>query len=419
MRGAVGSTLVLLALLPAGLASAGPFGGFSRDGSRYLVDEARVCAPVAAARGLPRCEKKSADQVAQLGFGKGAVQRGAGATVAVQATGTRLVVRSADGKTVRAQWDAGDPIGAVSAVYLSDGGKLVAIEYAARIAGRSAPQVVVLALSPAPAASGAAPTPPTRTAPTPPTRTAPTRSPPGTPTPPGAPATPTAAAPVPDDPRVTARVAAGDKELARKKWKKAEAEYRAALAAGDHPAARYGLAAALVGQSRAADAVAELTALSRSTHPQAPRWLVEARLGTQFTRLRGEAGFRRAVGIDPDPAHQPSAYERLLGLGGHWEQTGTAGTACQQPTVDLRLDRKSQKFQLVIRNRCQGEDETTRLSGTWTAEATAILRLRFPNADGPEEGLSCQLDAAPDRSGEDRLSCTLEELTFAMRVVRR
>lgn len=114
------SSLVVLGLFPASLAVAGPFGGFSRDGSRYLADQVRVCAPVTGGRGAPRCEKKNADEVARLDFRKGALQRGAGAQVAVRASGTRLTVRSADGKTVRADWDAGDPVAAVRAVYLSD-----------------------------------------------------------------------------------------------------------------------------------------------------------------------------------------------------------------------------------------------------------------------------------------------------------
>jgi hypothetical protein len=87
--------------------------------------------------------------------------------------------------------------------------------------------------------------------------------------------------------------------------------------------------------------------------------------------------------------------------------------------VNLDLDRKSDRFKLTIRTRCQGEDETTRLAGTWRAEGVAALRLSFPNVDGPEEQLQCQLAAASDRSGEDTLSCTLEELQMKLRVVRR
>ncbi len=401
MRRSLSSLVGILWLAPA-VAAAGPFGGFSRDGSRYLADTSRVCQPVAARQGMPRCEKKSADEVARLGFRKGAAQRGAGAAVQVQASGTRLVVRSGDGKAVRAEWDSGDPVGSVGAVYLSEGGKLVAIEYEARLAGRSQPQVVVLRL--AAGATGA------------PAQPAPGQKPGQTP--PGQPATgqTPATAPPADDPKVTAQVRAADKLLGGKKWKKAEEAYRAVLAAGDHPAARYGLAGALAGQNRSADAVAELVALGRSTHPQAARWRVEARLGSHFTRLQNDPAFRRAVGIDRDPARSPSAYERLVGFGGHWEQTGAA---CQDPTVNLNLDRKSDKFQLSIRNRCQGDDETTRLAGTWRAEGAAALRLSFPNLDGPEEKLQCQLAAASDRSGEDTLSCTLEELQFKMRVVRR
>jgi hypothetical protein len=405
MRLLVASVLVCLA--PT-VAAAGPFGGFSRDGSRYLVDETRVCQPVAGSRGAPSCEKKSADEIARLGFRKGTAQAGPGAAVMAQATGTRLIVKNGKTRAVRAEWDSGNPLGAVTSVYLSENGKLVAIEYEARMSGRSSSQVVVLTLSGEPAA------PATPGAPTAPT--APTAPATGAPTPPAPQGQNPGSAPA-DPPALTAELRAADRELARKKWKKAEEAYRQVLAgASGHPAALYGLAAALAGQNRAADAIAQLTTLAASAHPQAPRWLVEARLGPHFAKLQSEAGFRRAVGIDRDPARQPSAYERLVGQGGHWEQTGTT---CQQPTVDLRLDRKSEKFQLAIRNRCQGDDETTRLSGTWAAQGSAALRLRFPNAEGPEELLECQLDAAPDRAGDDVLSCTLEELTFAMRVVRR
>lgn len=413
MRLSLASVLVVLCLAP-GAAAAGPFGGFSSDGSHYLVDRDRVCEPVTGARGAPRCEKKGADEVARLGFRKGAVQRGAGARVAAQVSGTRLVVRTADGKTVRADWDSGNPVGAISAVYLSETGKLVAIEYDARLSGRSAAQVVVLTM----AGDGSSGTPTGKpSAGTPPTGTPPAGTP-STATPPTGTAKPAGQNPGPADPPALAgQLRTADRELGRKKWKKAEEEYRRALAtAPGHPAAQYGVAASLAGQKRTADALAALVELAGSTHPHAPRWLVEARLGPHFTKLQSDAGFRRAVGIDRDPQRPPTAYERLVGLGGHWEQTGTA---CQQPTVDLRLDRKSEKFQLAIRNRCQGEDETTRLVGSWETDGSGVLRLRFPNVDGPEEALECQLGGAPDRSGEDLLSCTLDELTMAMRVVRR
>jgi hypothetical protein len=55
MRRLLSSVIGLFSLAPA-LAAAGPFGGFSRDGSRYL-DGARVCQPVAAQQGMPLCVK--------------------------------------------------------------------------------------------------------------------------------------------------------------------------------------------------------------------------------------------------------------------------------------------------------------------------------------------------------------------------
>lgn len=217
-----------------------------------------------------------------------------------------------------------------------------------------------------------------------------------------------------DAPAVARALAAADRQLKRRRWKQAEAAYRKVLAQdGDHPAARYGLAVALIHQKKTAEAIAALQELGRSSRPDAPPWRVEARLGKHFESLRADPAFRRAVGIDPDPARPPTAYERLVGQGGTWEQ---AGMPCQEPQVTLSLDRKKKKFSLVIRTRCQGMDDRTRLGGTWAAAGTDRLALTFPNQGGPDERLECSL--APD-GGEDALTCALEDLSFTMRVVRR
>lgn len=374
----------------AATADAGAFGGFARDGKSYLDGADRICQPVA--RGAPSCRKAGKDEVTRLGFRMGTPQRGSSATVLAEGSGTALKVKDARSKALLVEWSSVDPISRITAVYLADGGGLVAVEYEARVSGRTVGQSVVLAL-PGKAASDAAPKPQKGTAPAPP---------------PAAPLSPASAK------AVAAAVKDGAGQLKKKKWKQAEAAYRKALAtAGDHGAARFGLAASLAGQKRTADALAELALLARSPVADAPEWLVEARTSPHFAALRQDSAFRRVVGIDRDPDRPLSAYERLVGQGGSWEQTGTA---CQSPTVSLKLDRKTKKFVLLIRVRCQGEDDTTRLTGTWAASGQSELALAFPNAGGPEEKLACKLTEA---GGEDALGCTIEDIVMDLRVVRR
>jgi hypothetical protein len=385
--------LVVVGLVGPGLAAtaeAGAFGGFSRDGKSYLDGPDRICQPVA--RGAPTCRKAGKDEVTKLGFRMGTPQRGSSATVLAEAGGTAIKVKDARSRAVLVEWSALDPVARIIAVHLADGGRLVAVEYETRTSGRTASQTIVLAL-PGKAASDAAPKPQKGTAPAPP---------------PAAPLSPQ------DAKAVAAAVKNGAAQLKKKKWKQAEAAYRKALAAaGDHAAARFGLAAALAQDKRKADAIAELVLLSRSPLADAPEWLVEARTSGHFAGLREDPDFRRAVGIDRDPDRPASAYERLVGQGGSWEQTGTA---CQTPTISLKLDRKTRKFVLLIRVKCQGEDETTRLGGTWAATGQSDVALTFPNAGGPDEKLACKLAEA---GAEDALRCTLEDIAMDLRVVRR
>lgn len=396
MRPAI-TILCAAALSAVGAASAhaDPFGGFSRAGTQYLVGADRVCDPVEARSALPHCHTVAAAQVSKMAFDKGTVQRGAEAVVTVEAAGTLLRVKARGSGKVLAEWSATDPVQKVEGVYLSKNRKMVGIQYQARMAGRMQSESVALALRRAmalapgeiPTASGAG----------------------------GAAGTPgTSAA---DNPKAVKPLRAADRLLHRKRWKQAEAAYRAVLAiAPNHPAARFGLAAALARQGHGPEAVAVLGDLARSGDREAPYWLVEARQSDHFARLRGDPGFRRAVGIDPDPARPLSAYERVVGLGGTWEQTQVP---CQRPRVSLALDRKTGRFSLSIRSRCQGDDETTRLGGTWATRGAATLGLTFPNASGPDEHLACTIDKAHDRSGEDEIGCALGDMHFTLRVVRR
>lgn len=386
-RGSPWFVAVAVAVALATPASADPFGGFSRDRTSYLVGADRVCGPVAPGAGAPACRKVAADQVARLGFARGTPQRGTTATVTAEAAGSVLRVRDARSGAALAEWTNPDAITRVGAVFLSDDGTVVAVEFDTRVGGRAALQTVAIAL-PARKDSAASATP---------------------------------AAPVVRAPLAPAQVkalAAGikasDRILARKQWVKAGLGFEKALAIDEHAAAaRFGLAASLARRGKAAEAVSELERLARSADAAAPVWLVEARTSAHFASLRADPAFRRASGIDPDPSRPYTAYERLVGQGGHWEQPGLP---CQEPTVGLKLDRARRTFALKIRTRCQGDDEITTLGGTWKAEGAATLALVFPNAGEADERLECGLT---DKGGEDTLSCTLEDLSFAMRVVRR
>jgi hypothetical protein len=149
-----------------------------------------------------------------------------------------------------------------------------------------------------------------------------------------------------------------------------------------------------------------------------PRWRIEARFDKAFKSLRANTRFRKAVGIDRDPSRPLSAYERLVGLGGQWEQ---ASLPCEQPKVSLKLDRsRKRRFDLVIRSRCQGVVETTRLDGRWAGKGSDQLQLIFPNQDAADEGLMCRVELCADSSGEDCLRCRPDQdLEFLLRVVRR
>jgi hypothetical protein len=384
-----GSRWFVTAVVAVGLAStasADPFGGFSKDRSSFLVGTDRVCTPVAPGGAAPACRKVAGDQVSKLGFARGAPQRGTTARVTAEASGAVLRVRDARTRAVLAEWNSPDAIARVGAVFVSDDDTVVAVEYETRAGGRTALQAVALAVAKQAPAQPATPAAPAVRAPLPPAQVK----------------------------ALAAALRSSDRLLARKQWAKAETGYRKALAIDEHSAAaRFGLAASLARRGKPAEAVAELVTIGRSPDAAAPVWLVEARSSAHFAALRGDPDFRRASGIDPDPARPYTAYERLVGQGGHWEQPGLP---CQEPTINLKLDRTRRTFALKIQTRCQGDDETTTLNGRWKADGAAALLLTFPNPPEADETLECAL---ADKGGEDTLSCTLEDMAFSMRVVRR
>jgi hypothetical protein len=232
-----------------------------------------------------------------------------------------------------------------------------------------------------------------------------------------------AKAPVPVQPEdseaIKKLLAAGKKWDRRKKHAKAIAEWNKILAESpEHPEALYRRARSHYRNKEQDACLADLERLKAASDVRAIRWKVEARFDKVFAKLRGVPRFRKAVGIDREPGEKVSGYERLIAFGGKWEQEVIP---CEQAQVNLNLRRDDkQRFDLVIRSKCQGYRETTRLDGFWRAVGDASLHMTFPNLGADDDGLSCQLEQCTDGSGEDCLRCAPEpDLEFLLRIVRR
>jgi len=122
-----------------------------------------------------------------------------------------------------------------------------------------------------------------------------------------------------------------------------------------------------------------------------------------------DPAFRATVGLDR-PA--TTAYERLMGLGGQWEQSVIP---CDRPEMKLAV-RRDRTFRLELRSVCSGMRERLSWTGRWSQQDQAVeLQLKKPGGgfdsapcllsrDGDEEVLTCHLDA---------------DLAFEARPVRR
>jgi hypothetical protein len=372
------------------------FGGFSAKGDHYRRGADQICEPLPAdARGLatPRCTRAAADEIARQVFKEPAPEPGRKGRYRAEARGTTLkLFRRGEAEPVTT-WTAPGPIEAVGDVFVSPVGSAVAVEYRVRVGGRATSDVVAFQV-PGPATATEAPAGPVAGS--------------------GA-----AVAAEPDDPEAYEKaLKAGAREAKRKRWSKAEAHLRKALAAWPGaPEARYRLAAALAGQKKPADAVAELEALWTSSHPDAIVWSVEARFDDAFAALRADPDFRKAVGLDGKAGKSPSAYERLAGFGGQWEQSSTP---CDRAEVALTLERVTRTFKLRITTECRGNTDTTRLSGAWVEVDPDGMKLTFPNPGGKDEVLQCKVAACDDRPSDDCIQCSIEnDLWFVLREVRR
>nr|MBA3501125.1 hypothetical protein [Deltaproteobacteria bacterium] len=363
-----------LLLLP-GLATADTFGGFSGVDRPYLVNADKICAPVkvekGAAAGAPVCEKAAADIIAKLSFKEPVIQSGAKATFAATASGRTLTITRKQAGTPVLTWTAPDTIKVVD-LYADQYESRIAVTFTIRRAGNPVTDVVAFDLG-----QGASTTKPVDPNPTmnPPPSTNPTPAPPA-------------------DPKLTKAL-----EAARKaKGAKAIAAWKAVLAIdADNSEAAFRIAQTQMAAKQQALALAMLEALAKSPKPDAIEWLIEARYDAAFAGLRADAKFRAAVGLDKKGT---SNYERLMGFGGQWEQTGTP---CDKPEIRFNVNR-DRTFKLRVKTVCQGSVFDSPFKGTWRIDGTHIV-LTLPNkgkAATVADEAGCEFQSVGD---EDSLRC--------------
>lgn len=373
----------------ASVAAADTFGGFSGVDRVYLVNQDKVCAPLAvkagAASGAPTCETATGDVVAKLSMKEPLSQRGVKGTFNASASGRTLTVTKKTGDAV-VTWSSPDPIGKVVDVFASQYEDRVAVSYTVRSLGKEVTNVIAFEL--------------VKT-----TGRDPQVKDPGTPT---TPTNPTGA-PTSEDPALTKAIAA-----ARKATKaKVIAAWKAVLAVdASHSEAHYRIAAAQAAAKQNADAIATLEKLTASTRPDAIEWLVEARFDKAFAGLRADAKFRGAVGLDR-AAKTP--YERLMGIGGQWEQ---APTDCDKPHVTMAIAR-DRGVKVRIKSNCRGNSYDLPFKGTWRIADDGIV-LTFPTkgqAVTAKDETPCKFEK---EQGEDALHCVLDrDLEFTVLPTRR
>jgi hypothetical protein len=377
----------------ASIAGADTFGGFSSIDVPYLVNQDRVCAPLevvsGAASGAARCEKAAGDDIAKLTIKPGVIQGGAKATYAATASGRTLTVTKQG--SIAVVWTAPDPIGKVVDVLASTYEDRVAVTYTTRQLGKDVTNVIAFVIV---KTTGRDPALPSA----------------GHPVTPVGPATPVNPADAQVAPAVTKAV-----EAARKAAKgKALVAWQAVLALDPASSeARYRIAAIQAGAKQPADAVSSLGALATSARADAIEWLVEARRDPAFASLRGDPAFRAKVGLDR-PAGTP--YERLMGFGGQWEQTGTS---CDAPEIRLALAR-DRSVKLDVKLSCNGRVDTLPFKGSWRiddADHLTLILLTKGQAPTAKDEAGCTWKA---HGQEDALHCVVgKDLEFEVLPTRR
>ena len=176
--------------------------------------------------------------------------------------------------------------------------------------------------------------------------------------------------------------------------------------------ARYFLATIDAGAKRTSDAIAKLETLAKSDRADAIEWLVEARFDKAFSGLRADAKFRTAVGLDRT---SQSPYERLMGFGGKWEQTGTS---CEAPEVQLTVTR-DRAVKVVVKGSCRGDTFSVSRKGTWRLSDDGII-LSLPQkgkAATAKDEAPCTFEKEHE---EDAMHCVLDrDLDFTVLPTRR
>jgi hypothetical protein len=404
MRAIIGTLAALVVVTPA---HAGTFGGFSADESSFLRASDQICTPLPAPSGKGgeiRCRTAAVDEIAAHKFRRGTVQNGQSATYRADIKGgDALRVFAVESGKCRAAWSSLDPISRISGIYLSTGGRLLAIEFETRAGGRLREAVIAFVL-PAPVdARRDPPAPDSKEPPAPDSKDPPP------------PLQPVAAV---DSKAVEAGLAKARKLAKKRNHKRTLSAFLDVIALDPSQSeAMYGVAVVMMKMKNPGGAISTLGKLAASIHPEAVVWMVEARTDKVFAKLRADKGFRRAVGLDHDGSRTRTAYERLVGYGGHWEQPGVS---CDAPKINLKLQRRVGRFTLRLVSKCQGMSETTRLDGRWVAGGTDKLSLTFPNVEGSDEVMVCQLSTCTDGSGEDCLDCAPgTDMEMQLRLVRR
>jgi hypothetical protein len=407
------SALSLASLLASGLAlvclasaaHADTFSGFSGVDRPYLVNQDRVCTPIVVANstatGAPRCEKATADVVARLSIKPPIVQSGPAAAFTAQASGRTITVSRKTGGTV-VTWDAPDPVVKLIELYASQYDDRVAVAYNVRRAGKEVTDIVAFDLGhnqtavkpPAPPVS-----PPVDT--TVPPTSDPTKDPARDAGKPGPPRV--------IDPKLAKAVA--NARAAPKN--KALAAWQAVLALDTiHAEALFRSAAAQVAAKHTADALASLAALAGSGRTDAIEWLVEARFDAAFAPLRADPKFRAVVGLDRKPA---TTYERLMGFGGQWEQSGTS---CDRPEVRFTATR-DRNVKIRVKTSCEGSIYDSSFKGTWRVDGDRVV-LQLPTKGKQltaADEATCGFEGAGD---EDAMRCSLgHDLDFVVLPTRR
>lgn len=391
-----GPALVAVAAL-ATPAAADSFGGIAGNEKSYLVGTDRICTPVVVtagkATGVPACRAAATGEVAGLSLKQPAPERGSKAMVTATTRAGQLTLSDKDGAAL-VGWTSFDPIVAVIDVWRSTYGRVLVVEYTVRRGGREVHEVVGFDLGVGGRPGGE-----------PPVGTGPTGEPGGSGTP-VATTEPAATEAGPTDPAIGKAAARARKA----RGKAAIAAWAKVLALDpEHAEARYRTAAAQAAGKQAGPALEQLEALARSRRADAPEWLVEARGDKAFAALLGDARFRAAVGLDRKAG---SVYERIMGLGGVWEQTLVP---CEKPEITLTFGR-DRVVRMVLRTACEGMRERGTYKGTWKVSGAGVT-IELPKPGGGKDQAPCALTMVGD---EDQLSCQLDDdLTLDARPVRR